>query len=201
MKHPVQPLVRDETGTIRFTTNKIVRWLIESGKLDLSKIAVMPFDAEDRAQISQLSGYSVGGYMDLSYVTEDMADAVDAAEQAFLATEAASASASALPTTATTPAEPTFATVFLTDDRPVKIRLAEWPVVCAQFDLVVRRHRDNPSDGRWLVYVQGKSGALLEAPDAEWLDVVAAVRQVGRDAGLSAAMIRACVASLPAEVL
>ncbi len=70
MKHPIQPvvLVGESDGKIaRFQQNKIVRWLCDSGRLNLNEIAIMPFDDDDRMQIAMLLGYSVGGFGDLSY--------------------------------------------------------------------------------------------------------------------------------------
>ncbi|MGO9682203.1 MAG: hypothetical protein ACLPTZ_06345 [Beijerinckiaceae bacterium] len=70
MKHPIQPvvLVGESDGKIaRFQQNKIVRWLCDSGRLNLNEIAIMPFDDDDRMQIAMLLGYSVSGFGDLSY--------------------------------------------------------------------------------------------------------------------------------------
>ena len=71
--HPMQPLVVDEKGVVRFRENKIVDWLFHTGKLDLNELAMMQenFDAADHMQIAQLLGYSVSGYGDLSYVTDE----------------------------------------------------------------------------------------------------------------------------------
>lgn len=78
MRHPQQPVANDGTGVWRFKANKIIRYLCDSGKLNLNEIAIMPFPAEDRMQIAQLLGYSVSGYGDLSYVTDESYDAAHA---------------------------------------------------------------------------------------------------------------------------
>lgn len=67
--HPTQPIVVDKHGTHRFKENGIVRALLETGTLDLNKIAIMNFSQEDRVQFAQLIGYSLSGVGDLSYVS------------------------------------------------------------------------------------------------------------------------------------
>ncbi|MFA5937456.1 MAG: hypothetical protein WC822_06300 [Candidatus Paceibacterota bacterium] len=62
----MQKLERDDYGTIRFRENKIVRYLLDAGGLDLNKLAIVPFTKVDWAQFYQLIGYSVSGYCDLS---------------------------------------------------------------------------------------------------------------------------------------
>lgn len=73
-KHPIQPLV-DVNGVIRFKENKIVSYLLENGGIDMNKIAILPFEREDRVQFAQLIGYSLSGWGDLSYVANDDYDA------------------------------------------------------------------------------------------------------------------------------
>jgi hypothetical protein len=89
-KHPMQPLERDEHGTIRFKANKIVEWLVDKHPQVLNEIAaiahgrgpVAPFSDEDQRQLAQLLGYSLSGYADLSYVnSEDWNEASNAAEK------------------------------------------------------------------------------------------------------------------------
>lgn len=74
-RHPMQPLHIDGWNTIRFRANRIVRWLCSTGKLDLNETAIKSteqgFEADDHMQIAQLLGYSVDGYADLSYVTDE----------------------------------------------------------------------------------------------------------------------------------
>lgn len=72
--HPLQPLVRDPSGVIRFRENAIVRYLLEASKqgrrCDLNALAILPFTQEDREQFAQLIGYSLSGFGDLSYVSK-----------------------------------------------------------------------------------------------------------------------------------
>lgn len=68
MKHPMQKI---ENG--RFVKNAIVEYLLDNGGIDLNKLAVLPFDDEDREQFAQLIGYSVSGYQSLNYVSDESA--------------------------------------------------------------------------------------------------------------------------------
>jgi len=77
-KHPIQPLEKDETGVLRFKANAIVRHLLDNGGIDLNQIACMEFSREDREQFAQLIGYSLSGYGDLSYVSDETYAAADA---------------------------------------------------------------------------------------------------------------------------
>lgn len=78
LKHPLQPVANDGNGVWRFKSNKIIEYLFDSGKLDLNEIARMRFTAEDKMQLAQLLGYSLSGYGDLSYVTDESYDAAHA---------------------------------------------------------------------------------------------------------------------------
>lgn len=84
--HPMQSLVLDDHGTIRFRENRIVGYLFAAGAIDLNKLALMPFSAEDRMQLAQLLGYSVGGYSELSYVSDESYYEADAAAEVIRAT-------------------------------------------------------------------------------------------------------------------
>lgn len=67
--HPMQPIIVDKWGTHRFKCNSIVRYLLEEGRkfgVDLNKLACLDFSKEDREQFSQLIGYSVSGFAELS---------------------------------------------------------------------------------------------------------------------------------------
>ncbi|EKF9600400.1 hypothetical protein O1C43_000128 [Vibrio cholerae] len=70
-KHPIQPLSEDKNGTIRFKSNKIVEFLLERGGFDINDLACMEFSQEDREQFAQLIGYSLSGYGELSYVSDE----------------------------------------------------------------------------------------------------------------------------------
>ena len=71
-KHPIQPII-NVNGIYRFKQNKIVRYLLDNGGIDLNQIAILAcegeFSKEEQSHFAQLIGYSVGGYADLSYVT------------------------------------------------------------------------------------------------------------------------------------
>jgi hypothetical protein len=69
-KHPLQPLVKDEYGVVRFKPNKIVRYLLDNGGIDLNWLATIDFSREDREQFAQLIGYSLSGFSELSYVRD-----------------------------------------------------------------------------------------------------------------------------------
>lgn len=74
LTHPPQPLYKDDSGVIRFHKNAIVTFFMDlcrqKGICDLNDIAIMPFSHEDRIQFAQLTGYSLCGFSDLSYVTD-----------------------------------------------------------------------------------------------------------------------------------
>jgi hypothetical protein len=71
LPHPLQPLGKDFNGILRFKGNKIIEWLHDKGNIDLNQIATVDFPDEDRMQLAQLIGYSLSGYGDLSYVTDE----------------------------------------------------------------------------------------------------------------------------------
>lgn len=68
-RHPLQPLVRDAHGVVRFKKNAIVSYLLEAGPFDMNSLAIMDFSNEDREQFAQLIGYSLSGFSELSYVS------------------------------------------------------------------------------------------------------------------------------------
>jgi len=75
---PQQPLVWDDT-VIRFRENRIVRFLLDAGPFDLNQLAHMPFDDDEREQLAQLLGYSVGGFMELDFVSDSAAETANEA--------------------------------------------------------------------------------------------------------------------------
>jgi len=83
-KQPNQPLVRDAHGTVRFQENAIVRYILDAGGIDMNGIALMPFSREDREQFAQLIGYSVCGFGELPYVSDDAWDRAKRAERRLL---------------------------------------------------------------------------------------------------------------------
>lgn len=76
-KHPLQPL--EQQDKIRFKRNAIVCHLIDvataAGLCDMNMLAVRPFSVEDREQFAQLIGYSLDGFSELSYVTDETYEA------------------------------------------------------------------------------------------------------------------------------
>ena len=70
-KHPIQPLRKEQDGIVRFKPNAIVRFLLEAGPFDMNKLALMSFSNEDREQFAQLIGYSVTGFGELQYVSDE----------------------------------------------------------------------------------------------------------------------------------
>lgn len=77
--HPIQPLVTDEHGVIRFKANAIVRHLLDAGGINMNDLAVMPFSREDREQFAQLIGYSHSGAHDLGYMSGEVLAAAERA--------------------------------------------------------------------------------------------------------------------------
>lgn len=68
--HPMQPLVKDGKE-FRFKSNAIVVALLKTGKLNMNDLLALPFTDEDRMQFAQLIGYSLSGYSELPYVTNE----------------------------------------------------------------------------------------------------------------------------------
>ena len=75
MKQPIQPLQEDESGVIRFKQNSLVRYILDHGGIDMNDLAMQDFPQEDEEQFAQLIGYSLSGFGDLSYVTNDTYEA------------------------------------------------------------------------------------------------------------------------------
>ena len=78
MRHPTQPLEEDSDGILRFKENNIVRWMLDNTVLargllptDMNALAMHDFKQNDREQFAQLIGYSLCGYNDLSYVSNE----------------------------------------------------------------------------------------------------------------------------------
>ncbi|MGJ7497506.1 hypothetical protein ACSFA8_20860 [Variovorax sp. RT4R15] len=71
---PMQPLVVDSDGVLRFKENRIVWAILEHSRkhgYGLNEIATGDFTADERMQVAQLIGYSLDGYGTLSYVTDE----------------------------------------------------------------------------------------------------------------------------------
>lgn len=74
VENPIQPLIKDCHGKIRFKANKVVEFLLDNGGIDMNKLACEDFTNNDREQFAQLIGYSLDGYGTLSYVTDETYD-------------------------------------------------------------------------------------------------------------------------------
>lgn len=87
MKHPMQNIHLDEQGVARFVENEIVRHILDHGGIDLNELA-MSFHAaehrEDFEQFAQLIGYSVCGFADLSYASDEAVELADAEAEKLL---------------------------------------------------------------------------------------------------------------------
>lgn len=81
--HPMQPVYQDERGVMRFWPNRIVRYLLDNGGIDMNKISYLAamgtFTKADQEQFAQLIGYSVSGAGDLDYVSKALIKKADAA--------------------------------------------------------------------------------------------------------------------------
>lgn len=73
---PMQPVVKTD-GVLRFRSNAIVRYLLDLARehkiADLNSLAERDFSQADREQFAQLIGYSISGYHELPYVSDDSA--------------------------------------------------------------------------------------------------------------------------------
>jgi hypothetical protein len=95
---PMQPVGQDKRGVLRFRENPIVRELLdrdtERGRVypdfpartngGLNWIAMQDFPREDEEQFAQLIGYSISGYHELSYVSDESAAKASALAQEIL---------------------------------------------------------------------------------------------------------------------
>lgn len=80
-QHPIQPLVEDSNGVLRFKDNKIVSWMLDQGRLgnkfDMNRITIQDFSREDREQFAQLIGYSHSGASELEYVSDQVLEVAE----------------------------------------------------------------------------------------------------------------------------
>ena len=74
---PMQPVIKDDDGVLRFRENAIVRYLLDLARkhkiANLNSLAELPFLQADREQFTQLIGYTITGYHELSYVSDESA--------------------------------------------------------------------------------------------------------------------------------
>lgn len=76
-KQPIQPLALDEHGVLRFKENALVNYILDNGGIDMNDLACQNFPQEDKEQFAQLIGYSLSGFGDLSYVSDDTYETAD----------------------------------------------------------------------------------------------------------------------------
>ena len=74
-KHPIQPLIEDNNGTVRFKENVLVTYILDNGGIDLNDLALIDFPLNDREQFNQLIGYSLSGYGELGFVSDETYEA------------------------------------------------------------------------------------------------------------------------------
>lgn len=67
---PMQPLEID-AGKARFKQNTLVRFLLDAGPFDMNKLAIIRCSDAERSQFAQLIGYSIDGWGELDYVTDE----------------------------------------------------------------------------------------------------------------------------------
>ncbi len=71
---PMQPVELDQHGVVRFRRNRLVEYLLDHGGIDMNALAHFAIKNgvpdEERDQFAQLTGYSVSGWSDLSYVSD-----------------------------------------------------------------------------------------------------------------------------------
>ncbi len=83
---PMQPIVK-VGEVVRFKKNGLVDALYEHGVktgLGMNELSLMQFSDEERMQFAQLIGYSVSGYGNLSYVSDESANKADAISKEFV---------------------------------------------------------------------------------------------------------------------
>lgn len=81
-KLPMQPIVLAPDNVFRFRPNKIVSFLLDWATprgIGMNELAMMQFDDDEREQFAQLIGYSISGYGELSYVSDESYDKANAA--------------------------------------------------------------------------------------------------------------------------
>lgn len=77
LRQPTQPLFK-ERNIVKFKPNPIVVYLLENSRVDLTTISRMEFKDEDRTQLVQLLGASIGEFSDLPFVDKDVLQEVKA---------------------------------------------------------------------------------------------------------------------------
>lgn len=72
---PLQPISKDANGCFRFEGNSVVQHLLDNGPFDMNALAIIDFPREDREQFAMLIGYSLSGFGELSYVSDETYEA------------------------------------------------------------------------------------------------------------------------------
>jgi hypothetical protein len=73
--HPIQPVITDQHGTYRFRANAVVTYLLDWASkrgCNLNDLARVRFNEDDTQQFAQLIGYSLSGYGELSYASDEV---------------------------------------------------------------------------------------------------------------------------------
>lgn len=80
MTNPMQPIWLDKSGVARFKENQVVRYFLNEGGLTLNDLAREGdrFTQDDKEQFMQLIGYSVSGFGDLDFVSDETYDKAEA---------------------------------------------------------------------------------------------------------------------------
>lgn len=75
---PIQPISLDAHGVLRFLPNTLVQRLLDHCRglpgpyrLDLNALALESHPQGDREQLAMLLGYSLAGFAELSYVSDE----------------------------------------------------------------------------------------------------------------------------------
>lgn len=77
-KLPMQPVINDEHGHLRFDANLVVRRLLDESQkrgFGMNELAACGFPREHQEQFAQLIGYSLSGASDLSYFSSETLEA------------------------------------------------------------------------------------------------------------------------------
>lgn len=73
-KHPMQKMIRTNSGVVRFVENKIVVHLLETAPESLNALCARFQDSpEDYEQFMMLIGYTVSGFVDMSQTNKHRA--------------------------------------------------------------------------------------------------------------------------------
>lgn len=81
MSYPLQPIITDDKGVVRFKANAIVAHLLESGAIDLNALHAMDFKPEDWEQFNQLIGYSLSAWGTLQHTSNESWEAANLVQE------------------------------------------------------------------------------------------------------------------------